>query len=677
MAKTNQTSNNLNFNGDEIIVLTKATIDIDKIGVIGTAIGSGGWTLTPTGSTVNTDLRRKYTIGQGDTNWTNCKAEWNVFPNDSISNLGQHANTCSSPPIIDPLYFNITNGVLLGNYFEFDISVKGNPTEYFDNCTMFVQYSHAAFGDSVIMNGNATMTQYNTFPTSTYNLIYVDILPDTMIIGMSVNHAGPWNRTSVNNTYQPMIHIKMKIKNCGQTPGIAFENVQHEYVTGLYTTAPNTNDTVVFNQQYDTTYYSGSYNSALNCMEITDFTSPIDGGIGNTLTITGSGFGTSRGSGQVKFKNADDGGATYIPLLNNIDYISWTDAQIQIRLPNFISNPTRKIIGGGNFVVINNSGQTDTSIINSSFQSFYICYNLRQIWAIDSTKKMEVDLRNDNHLGGYTIRFNPTDFPVGSVRRSIFQKAMHDWTCLTGVNWIVGADTTITFNSTVPDNVNYISFTNDSLPIAINASTYPRNTPCTGYGAVLTEADMLFNGNKTFVYDTTLTQNIQVGQVDFYGVCLHELGHFIGLAHSTDLTNIMYYAGFNGYIQSINRKTLVIGSCPVEGGTYSVGQSSSNSTTCLGLSTMIPENSTSCAGVGINKYTNKSGQLLIYPNPSNDNVTIQSTAELGAVTIYNMLGELVYSQTTKDNTTQIDVSQQAAGVYLVRVQSQIIKLIKQ
>jgi uncharacterized membrane protein len=69
--------------------------------------------------------------------------------------------------------------------------------------------------------------------------------------------------------------------------------------------------------------------------------------------------------------------------------------------------------------------------------------------------------------------------------------------------------------------------------------------------------------------------------------------------------------------------------------------------------------------------------ISLYPNPVKNYLTIKSQNELGLISIYNTLGELVWQQTTKDNTTQIDISQQASSIYFVKIQNQYIKIIKE
>ena len=137
-------------------------------------------------------------------------------------------------------------------------------------------------------------------------------------------------------------------------------------------------------------------------------------------------------------------------------------------------------------------------------------------------------------------------------------KRVQVWVCLTGVNLRIGADTTIPTTVPLDDGVNYVFFTT-ALPPNTNAETDIYTGAC--YPPTIAfqrTADMRFNSTTTFIYDSTDTQNLLAGQVDFYGVCLHELGHFIGLAHHTDTTNLMYFAGNTGPKSAADRKRLIV-----------------------------------------------------------------------------------------------------------------------
>jgi hypothetical protein len=70
-------------------------------------------------------------------------------------------------------------------------------------------------------------------------------------------------------------------------------------------------------------------------------------------------------------------------------------------------------------------------------------------------------------------------------------------------------------------------------------------------------------------------------------------------------------------------------------------------------------------------------ELSVYPNPSTNNITIQSSTELGSITIYNSLGEIVFQLKSKNTNEQIDLSKFSSGVYTIEVQGKYLKLIRE
>lgn len=79
----------------------------------------------------------------------------------------------------------------------------------------------------------------------------------------------------------------------------------------------------------------------------------------------------------------------------------------------------------------------------------------------------------------------------------------------------------------------------------------------------------------------------------------------------------------------------------------------------------------------INQITNNINELSIYPNPSNNNFTIQSSMELGVIIIYNSLGETVLQTKSKNLHEQIDISKLSKGIYIVQARGRFGKLIKE
>jgi hypothetical protein len=693
LAHTNQTSNNLNFNGDEIIVLNKATIHIDKIGVIGTAIGAGGWTLTPTGSTVNTDIRRNYNIGQGDTAWSVSKGEWTALSEDSVSNLGHHANFCSSIPDPDVI-FSLANPQTTGTspkYFEFDIYVSGSDNStYLEDMQLRFNYNTAAFGTKISFNNKLTLTNLGSFAdTLNYgNNFQTDHSPFNSVasIGLSANYMySSYYLTNITPTPQPLMHAKIEIANCNVPANITIyypDSIRTacDYATSSYQTI----------SQFPTLYThvdslgGSSHLNNLTCsaspMQITDFNAPINAGIGSTLTIIGTGFGATRGNGQVKFKNADNGGATYLNGLNANDYItSWTNTQIQINLHSFVdslfvSNPDSQfVIGGGNFIVINNAGQTATSNLNVAGKSFSIYFSLSENRNTFTLNKNRINLRSTDPSGGYVLRLNPTDFPSGSPQRIAFTKAVHDWRCITEANLNIGADTNIVgYNTNNASGTNYVFF---ATAAGFVAETFRHPNNCTTDKASLTEADMQFSTNYAFDYDTNATHNINPGQYDFYEVALHELGHFIGLEHNVVTTELMYFQELIAPISTQRIRLTSVGTSPVDGGTYSVNHSiTALSTGAICWPAMVLGG---CAApAGINQYLANNFFFNLYPNPSNGstiNIDFQAPTNTEAqVVVYDMMGRAVYSNNLGkrndiNSTYSLDVSNLSQGMYMVNL----------
>ena len=74
--------------------------------------------------------------------------------------------------------------------------------------------------------------------------------------------------------------------------------------------------------------------------------------------------------------------------------------------------------------------------------------------------------------------------------------------------------------------------------------------------------------------------------------------------------------------------------------------------------------------LGITENTN-SNNISIYPNPSNGqfNVTVSSLQKSSSIEIYNSIGELVYSQKVINEQNTIELTNEANGLYFVKVMS--------
>ncbi len=79
---------------------------------------------------------------------------------------------------------------------------------------------------------------------------------------------------------------------------------------------------------------------------------------------------------------------------------------------------------------------------------------------------------------------------------------------------------------------------------------------------------------------------------------------------------------------------------------------------------------TGISQLAINSNTDK---VVIYPNPTTGNITLLSNKEIGAVVIFNSLGETLYNPTSTKNS--IDISNLENGVYFISVKDRQMQII--
>jgi len=265
-------------------------------------------------------------------------------------------------------------------------------------------------------------------------------------------------------------------------------------------------------------------------------------GTGAVLTLRGSGFGASRGSGGIDFRNADDGGATTTRALDR-DYLSWSDTQIQVRVPSLATGGHPA--GTGPVRVTTSDGTTaDTP------SSLVIVFALSNI---DNTGGTFVDRPNHvatNATGGLTFRFSP-NFRSNAAANAAWQRALTQWRCTSGINWEVGADAAA--NTIASDNANVVAFDDGTLPARVLGRTTSYYSGCYNpQGDIIfyvSEIDQQFATSLPFQFGPALAS---LGQYDFESVAVHELGHAQQLSHLIRPGAIMHF----GVAAGANLRTL-------------------------------------------------------------------------------------------------------------------------
>ncbi len=288
----------------------------------------------------------------------------------------------------------------------------------------------------------------------------------------------------------------------------------------------------------------------------------ITAGTFSILTINGNGFGATMGSSTVEFKNPNDGGATWVSA-SSPHVQSWSNTQIQIKVPYFAGSGQVRVTVGGMAV-------TSTQTLTIPYAQFNVQFDISGVPTL-----FKRHLYNNNGAGGYTYRYH-TEFNANSPARKSFERALNSWRCATEVNFIIGDVTSI--DAIVQDGVNVIRFDNgDEIPAGVGAQTASYYDDCaniTDYITHIVEIDLVFNdafSGLTWEYGPPLPTGTEL---DFETIALHELGHACALGHVISAPEVMHYSVSPG------ESKRVLSANDLAGGAYIQAQNTGNPAYC-------------------------------------------------------------------------------------------------
>ncbi|MDP2174370.1 MAG: T9SS type A sorting domain-containing protein [Bacteroidota bacterium] len=259
----------------------------------------------------------------------------------------------------------------------------------------------------------------------------------------------------------------------------------------------------------------------------------ITSGTSSILTIKGSNFKTTRDTSSVQFKDADDGGKSYIKALKK-DYISWSDTMISLVVRTSAGTGKIRIVVGGNGVIESTNNLTVSYAHSNVVQGDTIAYE-NQLIGINVAK-------------GYTWRINKK-FYDSTGAKGAFIRSLERWRCGTLMNW----DTLGTLNHSAisRDKVNMCGWdTSNAMPNGTLAQCFSWYAGCFSSGTIkwfTEEMDIRFRVKPTNITNWNYsTGNATSAQFHFESVATHELGHGHQLTHVINSPVVMHFNIGNG-----------------------------------------------------------------------------------------------------------------------------------
>ncbi|MCF6294349.1 MAG: T9SS type A sorting domain-containing protein [Flavobacteriaceae bacterium] len=366
----------------------------------------------------------------------------------------------------------------------------------------------------------------------------------------------------------------------------------------------------------------------------------ITAGTESVLTISGFGFGTVQGT--VSFRDADDGGVSFIDALDS-QIVSWNDTQIEVKVP--------QSAGSGNIRVTHNSDGT----FGFSSQILTVSYSILNIET--GGNAFISQHYNENGSGGYTWQMF-TGFDTNTPANESFIRAFETWVCETGVNWEIG--TPIGINANSSDGTNIITFDSVSsqLPVGVLGVSFTYFATTCGTEWVVSELDLVFDNDTNWQFGPA---NAIAGQFDFESVAVHELGHAHQLGHIIDSGAIMHYS------IGPSQNSRALSTNDINGGGFVQNRSTTIQNCTYPLMT-DSSCSLSTSEEELNSFIN------VYPNPNNGEFFIKKTSfiNLEKAIVYDISGRLISTHDISDglNIKTINLESISKGMYFVSIYSE-------
>jgi hypothetical protein len=275
-------------------------------------------------------------------------------------------------------------------------------------------------------------------------------------------------------------------------------------------------------------------------------------GTGDTVTITGEGFGDIPGT--VFFSNADNGGMGYTST-SHWHIVSWNNHTIRVRVPHKA--------GSGDLIVLGSTGV--------AFSSEELRVNFAHTNILSSGIFHQPQLINDNGTeSGYRFSLSDSEahngvpFMEAEGAYEALERAVAAWQDSVQAPLYISKHCPPTSHqapSAFDDGVNLITFDNDLWDLDVEVSAYTlavaisRYARCEGTDWEVVDVDIIvrrdgdpndIGGAVDWSFDE---EGVGEYQIDFQSVMVHELGHALQLQHVVEEAAVMHYSTSYGQVK--------------------------------------------------------------------------------------------------------------------------------
>lgn len=563
--------------------------------------------------------------------------------------------------------FDFQNFSIIGiSSIEFDILARSNVDDLkLGDTKVLLKYSPEAFGENVVSNGNVIITAEAILQASSITPIYEDYNENTIEITIpsDCNEIAPVpsNFALLTQSFDKLLKATIDIENIVELATLSLDDFNMQ---GNITYFDDVTKECI---RVDTIIVPNEVKPFLIPVITGYFPNPITAGTDAVLTITGTGFGNDLGI--LQFSNADNGGLTLMTSHPN-DTILWSDTLIQVRIPSRDNSSTGNPAGSGTIRVETSSGMVDDT---TGLEIQYAVRNNRIVSSgVASWTYLSDDPIGDGMMDSIlTFRVHQSVIDSSALAMGIIETAMCDWTTETGIQWDLGP--TIP-SGTNPDSINIINFTNNNSILGdATATTITTQRNCFSSGNpvfhnsefnILLRADLSVLPNPSTGWYFDISGTPSGGQMDFYSVILHELGHAHNLKHAIPQSKVMYWTLEK---DSIRRN---FSAEDISGGNEIL--TSSNAALNMGNCPAAVSSGASCL-TSLHSVPTVASNVFLYPNPTNGTISISLENYVGGNTIialYNTLGQQVLNKSfgklnAGDHVLYVESSILPKGIYYV------------